>query len=555
MMQTVRSASGSFGCLWLLTAMFGVGCAGTSPDGSRLQGSSGAAGSSSPSSAGSATTFGGANGAGAPSVEGGSSNGGSGNVAGSSSNAGNQGVSGAGGGDLPTISSTFRTRVTSQYLSVASDGTLSAVSASAGPAETFALTDLNGGTLQDGDEVTLKAANGKYLSAADGGGATLAASVAQAASDETFVITRIAGAGAGAVTVASGDEIALKTKGSAFYVSADQGGGGQVLANQSHAQAWETFSVILNGVQPPLPMASVGKQKVLDYFASISGKKTIFGIENKGTLHADTDQVKSITGKEPGFWGNDFGFGSGAVGQRNAMAGEAINQWNAGAVVGLMYHACAPTRDEYCSWDDIGGKAPQKLDESQFTDLVTPGTDLYKAWIGRLDALSVVFQKLKDAGVAPLFRPFHEMNQCVFWWSCHSGANGSAKLYQLTHDYLVNTKGFDNIIWVWNVQDFGSLASDVKTYNPGSAYYDIAALDVYNTGYTSGNYNAMLGVASGKFVAIGECQFMPSSDLLASQPKWLYAMLWPDFYGDNPNLAAVYGAANVLTEDEMPGWK
>src|SRR5258706_15637723 len=99
------------------------------------------------------------------------------------------------------------------------------------------------------------------------------------------------------------------------------------------------------------------------------------------------------------------------------MATEAVKQWNAGAVVGLMDHACGRTRDELCTWDDIGGAAPQHLSASQWGDLLTPGTALYKAWIARLDALSAVFQTLKDAGVAPLFRPFHEMNQCVFWWS------------------------------------------------------------------------------------------------------------------------------------------
>jgi hypothetical protein len=435
-------------------------------------------------------------------------------------------------------------------VSTAADGTLTAASGTAGTAEGFTLSDLNGGALVDGDSVQLKASNGKYLSAVNGGGTSVAATADTATDDETFVITRVAGA----ATIASGDEVAFKAKSSAYYLSADMGGGGGVLANQTHAEAWETFSLYLNGMQPVMPPASTAKQKVLAYLASISGNHTVFGIENKGTLHDDTDHVKSLVGKQPGFWGNDFGFGSGAVNQRPAMAEEAIKQWNAGALVGLMYHACAPTRDELCSWDDVGGANPQHLSDAQWNDIVTPGTAMYKAWIARLDALSVVFQTLKDAGVAPIFRPFHEMNQCVFWWSCKTGTNGSKKLYQVTHDYLVKTKGFDNIIWVWNVQDFNSLNSDVSTYSPGADYFDIAALDVYNTGYTSGNYNAMLGAAGSKFVAIAECQFMPSQTILTQQPKWLYAMLWPDFYANN-DLPTLYSAPSVLTEDEMPGWK
>jgi hypothetical protein len=40
--------------------------------------------------------------------------------------------------------------------------------------------------------------------------------------------------------------------------------------------------------------ASAAKQRELAYFAQISGKQTSFGIENKGTLHRDTDHVKVV---------------------------------------------------------------------------------------------------------------------------------------------------------------------------------------------------------------------------------------------------------------------
>jgi Glycosyl hydrolase family 26 len=550
--QNLKSWSSSNACGSLCAAIVVLGCSSNADPTGGAQPGNGASASSSAGAANSASGVGGNGGnagiggtaSGGASAGGASASGSGGMPAGS-----NDGSAGAMNSNAVSMPATLRTLTTSQYVSVAADGTLSAASSSAGTAEAFTLNDLNGGSLMDGDEVQLKASTGKYLSAANGGGTTVAATADQATDDETFVISRIAGA----AVIASGDEVAFKAKTSAYYLSADQGGGGAVLANETHAEAWETFTLTLNDLQPPVPPASDAKQKVLAYFSSISGKQTIFGVENKGTLHDDTDHVASVIGKQPGFWGNDFGFGSDAVSQRPAMATEAINQWKAGAVVALMYHACAPTRDENCDWDQVGGATPQHLTDAQWSDLVTPGTDLYQAWIGRLDALSVVFQTLKDAGVAPLFRPFHEMNQCVFWWSCHTGDNGSQKLYQITHDYLVNTKGFDNIIWVWNVQDFDSLASDVTTYSPGSAYFDIAALDVYNTGYTSGNYNAMLGAAGGKFVAVAECQFMPSQAILTQQPKWLYAMLWPDFYANN-DLATLYSAPSVLTEDEMPGW-
>lgn len=302
------------------------------------------------------------------------------------------------------------------------------------------------------------------------------------------------------------------------------------------------------------------RQEMLNFFHTISGSKTLVGVENKNsaTPTSDTQRVDAIAGRPSSLWGGDFGFGSGFVNNRNIMIGEAKKQYAKGAVPTLMYHACSPARDEYCTWDDIGGSRPAKLSEAQFKELLTPGTALYNSWIGRLDKLAVHFQDLKNNNVVVLFRPLHEINQCVFWWSCHKGPYGSAQLFRLTRDYLVKTKGLDNIIWVWNVQDFTSLNTDVDAYTPGPDYFDIASLDVYNTGYTTGNYNTMLRIAAGKLIAIGEDQFVPSPTLLAQQPKWLFQMLWPDFIDDPRNrsgLPPLYQAGNVLTLDEMPGWK
>ncbi len=176
-------------------------------------------------------------------------------------------------------------------------------------------------------------------------------------------------------------------------------------------------------------------------------------------------------------------------------------------------------------------------------------------WLARLDVLATYFQELKTAGVAPLFRPLHEMNGAWAWWQGRPGPTGSAKLYQITHDYLVNTKGLDNIIWVWNVQDYTTLAADVGVYNPGAAYFDIAALDVYDTGYTSGNYQAMLGAAGGKPIGIAECATLPTPDLLTQQPEWAYVAMWPDYLSQNASdIAALFDDSAVVTLSSMPGW-
>jgi hypothetical protein len=325
----------------------------------------------------------------------------------------------------------------------------------------------------------------------------------------------------------------------------------QVSAATANVGNFNRFTFVAAG------SGNAARQQVLAYLHGVSGNHALVGQHDK--YNSDpagaTNEVTSITGRAPAYWNADFGFGSDQLANRQKMIDEAISQYRAGALTGLMYHACAPTGDESCSWNDIGGAHPAHLSDAQFAQLVTPGTALYKTWIARLDTLAGYFQQIKDAGQAVMFRPLHEMNQCVFWWACHGGPNGSARLYQITHDYLALTKGLDNIIWNWNVQDFGSLASDLKTYDPGAAYHDFISLDVYDGGYTTANYNLMLGAAAGQMIAIGECQVMPTASELAAQPKWIFAMLWPDFIDQNrASLPTLYGAGNVLTLDEMAGW-
>ena len=338
--------------------------------------------------------------------------------------------------------------------------------------------------------------------------------------------------------------------------TADSANVQQWTCNNQTNQRWKfTPSTAIAGS----PTAQI-KQNMLNWFASISGSKTLVGVENKSSTSpaSDTAAVDKLAGHPSSFWGGDFGFGTDAVNNRATMIGQAQTQFFKGAAVSLMYHACSPTGNEYCTWDDIGGAHPAKLSNTQFQQLLTPGTSLYNAWIGRLDTLSVYFQQLKNNNVVVLFRPFHEMNQCVFWWACHTGTYGSAALYRMTHDYLVKTKGLDNIIWVWNVQDFTTLATDVDAYTPGPAYFDFATLDIYNQGYITSSYTTMQRIASGKPIAIAENQYVPTPAQLSAQPKWVYEMLWPDFTNDPRNvstLPALYSSSNVLTLDKMPGWK
>jgi mannan endo-1,4-beta-mannosidase len=303
------------------------------------------------------------------------------------------------------------------------------------------------------------------------------------------------------------------------------------------------------------------RYQMLNYLYSISGSKTVAGIHNRepnANPARWTNKIDSLTGKFPGLWSGDFLFQQENIANRQIMVNEALNQWKKGSLINIMWHSCNPAMSEPCGWDKNG--VLSKLTDEQWKELTTDGTPLNKKWKERVDEVSVYLKYLNDKGVEVLWRPMHEMNQGVFWWGGRPGPDGTLKLYQMLHDYMTKVKGLTNLIWVWDIQDFGTLAQDAKAYQPADKYWDVAALDVYDdkSGYSDEKYNIMLSVCNGKPIAIGECQKFPSPEKLLSQPKWTFFMCWSELEISNntiQQIQAIHTATNVVTLDKMPGWK
>jgi mannan endo-1,4-beta-mannosidase len=303
------------------------------------------------------------------------------------------------------------------------------------------------------------------------------------------------------------------------------------------------------------------KFQALNFLYQISGKQTIGGIHNKepnATPARWTNKVDSVTGHYPGLWSGDFLFEQDNIDNRQLMVNEALREWKKGAIINIMWHACNPAMLEPCGWNASG--VLSKLTDNQWKEITTDGTPLNKVWKQRVDEVCVYLQFLKDNGVEVLWRPMHEMNQGAFWWGGRPGPDGTLKLYRMLHDYMTNVKKLDNLIWIWDMQDFNTLATDVNVYNPGDKYWDVAALDVYSndTGYSQEKYNIMLATAKNKPMAIGECEKLPTPQQLQAQPKWTFFMCWSELtFKSNTidDIKASYTAPNVLTLDKMPGWK
>jgi len=298
------------------------------------------------------------------------------------------------------------------------------------------------------------------------------------------------------------------------------------------------------------------RAQVLKYLYDISGKKTLAGQHNREPSAEPsmwTDSIKKITGKYPALWSCDFLFQQENIDNRWTMIYEAEREFNKGAVVSLMWHACPPDMDEPCGWDP--GVLNNMLTDEQWKDLLTEGTSLNKRWIKRMDEISVYFEYLQEKNVIVLFKPFHEMNQRLFWWAGRPGENGTAKLYRYLHDYFTKTKGLNNIIWVWDMQD---IDRTFEAYNPGDKYWDVFAFDIYDKGYDKSWYDYILPIVGNKPMAIGECAKLPTEELLESQPRWIYFMDWAELVvkeNDRNSIKTLYNAPRIITLDQMPGWK
>lgn len=298
----------------------------------------------------------------------------------------------------------------------------------------------------------------------------------------------------------------------------------------------------------------------LNYLYNIQGDYTVAGQHNREP-NSDPDKwtewVHDLTGNYPGLWSGDFLFQQSNIDNRWTMIYEAKEQWEHGALISILNHCCPPTMDEACAWE---GGVLSSISDTEWTDLITDGGSLNTIWKQRMDNIAVYLQYLEDEGVEVLFRPFHEMNQGKFWWGGRTGPEGTVKLYQLTHDYLTIDKGLSNLIFVWNLQDFATLDTDVNDYYPGEDYYEVLSLDMYYSdgkGYSTDKYNAIKDRAGGKPIAIGECQTLPTIGLLSSQTDWTFMMPWAELLLEGQSEDAIkhlYDGQRIIVREEMPGW-
>ncbi|MGW5360880.1 glycosyl hydrolase [Actinopolymorpha pittospori] len=316
--------------------------------------------------------------------------------------------------------------------------------------------------------------------------------------------------------------------------------------------------------RPSTPAGQVSKADVLSWMSGLPHRREsrvvsgFFGGYSGSTFNLEqTNQLKSQSGQYPGMLACDYG---NWVTSANTQVDTSCNNtlkswWRKGGLVSVGIHMPSPT----------GAGFSTKLDN--FADLTDASTTVGRAWQDTLKRIGDGLSDLKKSGVVVMWRPFHEMNGDWFWWG-DQDPDTFKRVWNYTYNYLVNTRGLDNLIWVYAPDC--SRGGNITDYYPGGAKVDVAGLDCYTDNPSGGDgkivknldaqYKQMLRL--GKPFAFSEAgprdQVGGSFDwakwidaIQRRYPRTTYFLAWNDKWGppQNRNSRALMNHPWVLNRD------
>jgi mannan endo-1,4-beta-mannosidase len=296
--------------------------------------------------------------------------------------------------------------------------------------------------------------------------------------------------------------------------------------------------------------ASAKTQSVLDYITNLPTLSSNRVVSGQHTFMTDNliQSIYNATGKNVGLVGVDYFY------ENNSSTNNQIIAWaNANSLITIVDHLNNPK---------TGGNAwDTNFTDADLVSMITNGTALNNTFKGVLDSIAAGLSTLQNSNVVVLFRPFHEMNGSWFWWGGKSTTNFQ-NLWIYTFNYLTNTKGLHNLLWVWST--YGTLD---WSYYPGQQYVDIVGADIYGaptvpqiSGYGSlTTYNKPFAITE-----YGPCDVnagctspVDVSPLIGSiktnMPKTTYWMNWAQTWSlyYNTGTSTLFADPWVVTRDDI----
>ena len=235
---------------------------------------------------------------------------------------------------------------------------------------------------------------------------------------------------------------------------------------------------------PVNPNANQATQKVYDYLWGLTfgttpgvivGQNAGHGNDYFGAYADEITALYTASNKYPGMIGVDYEFT--AINSFNTL--QTVNNslaayWNAGGLITINYSPRNILANDGHPMDTRSQSAGQMYK-------IKPGGTLYDAWHARLDVIALALQDLQTKGVTVLWRPMQECNGSMFWYAMDApgipgqSANDYIAVWQDMYNYFTNTKGLNNLLWV-----FAPTGDSFGSPYPGDTYVDINAPTFYN---------------------------------------------------------------------------
>ncbi len=313
------------------------------------------------------------------------------------------------------------------------------------------------------------------------------------------------------------------------------------------------------------------KETILAYFdALIENKQVIVGQhcgdgpdQTTDFYNTYVDVLADKTGRHVGIIGADLGF----FPSSDYPVQTLIDHWKAGGLVTVSWHADNPFLAGY----DVYWNTVENKDKIHLKTLLKDADEnqARTSYRTELDTMAGALQKLRDAGVMVIWRPFHEMNGDFFWWGINAYNNEQTNetdyvaLWRDLYNTLTFDYGLDNLIWTYSVIPHKTWNADVTAFYPGSDYVDLVGMDYYGTTPDFPGYNALKSL--GKTIVMSEAgpsdnsygQWNEEQLVNAIRGKAAYFLQWHSWSGaavaikDNQNALEMMNSEHAITIDEL----
>jgi mannan endo-1,4-beta-mannosidase len=285
------------------------------------------------------------------------------------------------------------------------------------------------------------------------------------------------------------------------------------------------------GFEPVTNDALPGVTEILARLYAMSGSHVLSGEENSAASPAEaTQQVLEATGKYPAIYGVDLDTG----GTRSAQAAidEAARESGAKSIVSLRWLAPNPAAlTGTGSSTDEDSSLKTRLTDFEWQELMKPGTGLNKRWADQVDAAAAALRQLEARGIAVLWTPYPQSNGTQYWWGGRPGIDGSAALYRMLFDRLVQQDHIRNLAWEWEgaPPGFGPEANGAfSKYFPGLLYVDALNLAVNRAQSRFRSDEFLRQFAVGKVIGLSIAGPAPDPSQFALETGWAWFMLSPE---------------------------